>query len=693
MIRLSVFILLLVNIITCEVQSAVPASPELSVSISVDETAFSTGLPMLFKLTNHSSQIVHVLKWGTPLEKVFNHDMFVVKQDDSIVPYIGRMVTRFQPQADDFVTLLPDESITQTIDIADGYAVYDAGDYSVMFDSLVTVVAGETINLDNINQPGAENRHLVHLKSNVITATLFTDKERIAAKVDPAFASCSLNQQHILDDVLTRAERLAEDSTDALISTNLEQRQVAMRYKQWFGNYTPERYERVSDNFMRIHDIAANRQVTFDCFCDYSQVGFGTVAYVYPNRHYRIHVCNLFLVDRQPGILIHEISHFDHAAKTRDHAYGKFRSQSLAQSDPELAIKNADNYLFFSENDPLLPMDNSLEDEIPRLVINQPVTTQINTDKWVYFKVSGASRIRLSNMSNDFDLYVKEGGIPSLYDFDCRPYLGHAVVNETCIVSETGTYFVGVKLYSSDNLGLDDGIFTLLADIAPADIPLPKPGLWWSPEKADGNGFDIQVKGNHLTVTWYTYDEDGLPIWYLADGTYTNNVGIAELRKHQNNFNQISSQEVGGMEIEFIDSTHANLTWLIGDNTGKQKIEYFSVSDQATITDHTGLWYEPGSPGYGITIHEEGSTIVTVLYYYSSDGDPLWALGDNQNGYELMTYRGACPYCAPASTKNLGRVGVMYINFLNQQSGMLTVDFDVVDFKWRDNVKIINLTP
>ncbi len=692
MFRLSFFILFLVNIFSGEVHSAGSATPELIVTINSVETISPTELLIQFQLTNNTSKTVHVLKWGTPLEQAFNHDMFVVKKGDAIVPYTGRMVTRLQPQTDDFVTLQPEESVSQTIDIADGYGIYDAGDYSVMFDSLITVITGETLNLHDINLPWSENRHLVNLKSNEITVTMFTDRERIAAKVDPAFSSCGVNTQHILNNVLTRAEALAEESTNSLISTNLDQRPFAMRYIQWFGSYTAERYERVTDNFTRIHDIAANHQVTFDCLCDYSQISFNTVAYVFPNRPYRIHVCNLFWFDQQPGIVLHEISHFDNIAKTVDHVYGQFNSQYLAEINPDQAIHNADNYLFFAENVPFLPMDSGVVDEIQGLVINQPVTTTIAEDKWVYFKVSGVSRIRLSNMSNDFDLYVKAGEIPSDNNFDCRPYLDDAFDDETCFVSEDETYFIGVKLFAGDNPDFDGGSFTLLADTAPEPIPSPKPGLWWSPEKADGNGFDIQVTESQLIVAWYTYDENGLPVWYLADGSYSNNEGNASIRKYRYESDYPSYQDVGVMQLDFSDTTHAELTWSIDGKDGKQNIEYFSVSDETTITDHTGLWYEPEYPGYGLTIHEQGSTTVAVLYYFNSNGDPLWALGDNNNGYVLNAYLGACPYCAPASTTIEGRIGDMEINFTDLQTGKLTINLDESNFKWRDNVNILNLT-
>jgi len=224
----------------------------------------------------------------------------------------------------------------------------------------------------------------------------------------------------------------------------------------------------------------------------------------------------------------------------------------------------------------------------------------------------------------------------------------------------------------------------------------PKKGLWWSPQNADNSGFDIQVNGNQLTVVWYTYDEIGLPIWYLADGTYSNNQGNAILRKYR----QVTpgslptSEEIGNIQLDFSNSTHAAMSWSINEKSGNQAIEYFTVSDQATITDHTGLWYEPIDPGYGITVHEQGSSIVTVIYYYDALGIPAWALGDNSDNYQLNTYRGSCPYCPLGSNPPSSKLGDLDINFSSYLLGTISVGFDAHDgVKWKDNASIINLIP
>lgn len=51
---------------------------------------------------------------------------------------------------------------------------------------------------------------------------------------------------------------------------------------------------------------------------------------------------------------MHESSHFDQIAATRDYAYGHYDSQILAKTNPGLAVQNADSHEYFVENDPPL---------------------------------------------------------------------------------------------------------------------------------------------------------------------------------------------------------------------------------------------------------------------------------------------------------------------------------------------------
>jgi peptidyl-Lys metalloendopeptidase len=49
------------------------------------------------------------------------------------------------------------------------------------------------------------------------------------------------------------------------------------------------------------------------------------------------------------------MSHFDVVAGTDDFAYGQTAAKSLATSNPDDAVRNADNHEYFAENTPPLP--------------------------------------------------------------------------------------------------------------------------------------------------------------------------------------------------------------------------------------------------------------------------------------------------------------------------------------------------
>jgi len=56
----------------------------------------------------------------------------------------------------------------------------------------------------------------------------------------------------------------------------------------------------------------------------------------------------------QGGTLVHESSHFTKNGATDDHVYGQSACKSLAQSNPAMAVDNADSHEYFAENNPAL---------------------------------------------------------------------------------------------------------------------------------------------------------------------------------------------------------------------------------------------------------------------------------------------------------------------------------------------------
>ena len=49
-------------------------------------------------------------------------------------------------------------------------------------------------------------------------------------------------------------------------------------------------------------------------------------------------------------MFIHETTHYSTIGPTEDHVYGRDKSHEYALDDPDKAVNNADNYMFFAEN-------------------------------------------------------------------------------------------------------------------------------------------------------------------------------------------------------------------------------------------------------------------------------------------------------------------------------------------------------
>lgn len=342
---------------------------DLSTSLSMERSEFgaSDDLRIQFTLTNNSQQAVNVLRWHTPLEG-FNTDMFEVEQNGESVEYIGRVVKRGAPQPEDYVEIQPGQSVSAEVDLDDGYRIYEAATYSVQLQSQIVDFGADPA----ASLAAKEEFSAATVDSNTLTFALTEARAAPAALsltppaasmdiVDavepkaPAFKNCSSTQQATLDTALTEAARAAALSVLFLEGLSEGNRASCQRYTTWFGSYTAARWDRVTNNFTKVHDALANETITFNCDCNESYY-----AYVYPSQPYEIWLCNAFWpapmtgTDSKAGTVIHEASHFNVVADTDDVAYGHSSCKSLAQNDPNRAIENADSHEYFAENNPVI---------------------------------------------------------------------------------------------------------------------------------------------------------------------------------------------------------------------------------------------------------------------------------------------------------------------------------------------------
>ena len=367
-VKILVFLILSVFILVPSAGAA-DTPPPLSAGIDVLTVDETTGIAVQIKftLTNHSTQAIDILKWGTPFDGRFTADCFDVRLDDTPVPYRGILVKRGAPRPSDYMTVAAGDTISATIDLASGYTIYQAGIYTIRYRA--------TALSTRKTAAGAQDAVTTEAAAGAVPAAVQSDTaefvinagrdEPVVASVPLAAYACSAAQMNVIRTAFTEARKIAQEAQAALHNTPGSQRPAARRYIEWFGTYASGRYGAVAAHFDRIYDALMNKTITASCD------NFpGVFAYVHPTQPYHIYFTDLFWsapyngTDSKAGTFVHELSHFLVVAGTSDSVngqpiYGQTGCRNLARVNPDEAVKHADSHEYFAENTPPLPMQSA----------------------------------------------------------------------------------------------------------------------------------------------------------------------------------------------------------------------------------------------------------------------------------------------------------------------------------------------
>lgn len=350
--RAVLFALIAALLITTAVGAA-PKNGGAVVSLSVEQGAFSSSQDVLVKvaISNPTNHTVKVLKWFTPVDGV-EESLFAVMRNGEPVAYMGAHYKRPAATGSDYISLRSGESINAVVNLSQYYDFSQSGNYEISY-----AVAADNL----FDEKGNAFKYRDVLTSEKVTVTAEGRAPKRPTPPPPpppggnSFNSCTTDQQSLLVTARSNALTYSNDAKSYLNSNT-----VNSRYTTWFGTYDLNRYGTVNNHFNAIaaafSTTSTGAGITFDCGCKQNYY-----AYVYPNEPYTIYLCKVFWqapatgTDSKAGTLIHEMSHFNVVASTDDWAYGQTNAKSLAISDPNKAIDNADSHEYFAENTPHLP--------------------------------------------------------------------------------------------------------------------------------------------------------------------------------------------------------------------------------------------------------------------------------------------------------------------------------------------------
>jgi peptidyl-Lys metalloendopeptidase len=276
---------------------------DLRVSLSLAQAAYAAYEPVRATVTiaNAGRNAVKLLGWMLPAEDL-EEPLFRVERDGARVAFTGPRYKRAGVGAGDFVLLAAGASLTRSVDLAAFYDFSATGDYRVSARALLHQLHHDAA--------GAGERRLLG------------------------------GDRHVgRRGGLPRRAALGDAALHRVVR-RLHHRPLGPRRGELLGDRGG------------VRDPAGDHR---------RQVQEAVLAYVYPSQPYKIYVCKVFWsapvsgTDSKGGTLIHEMSHFDAVAATDDVVYGQSACRSLADSDPDDAVRNADSHEYFAENTPFLP--------------------------------------------------------------------------------------------------------------------------------------------------------------------------------------------------------------------------------------------------------------------------------------------------------------------------------------------------
>jgi hypothetical protein len=224
-----------------------------------------------------------------------------------------------------------------------------------------------------------------------------------------------------------------------------------------------------------------------------------------------------------------------------------------------------------------------------------------------------------------------------------------------------------VLRYSVAAFGITGVVDVSITGAATSDVAVANyQGLWWAspPGSQSGWGINFAHQGDVIFATWFTYGQDGKPLWLVATlertaaGAYSGNVvsvtGVPFSAVPWDT-SKFATAIVGTMSVAFADRAHATLAYTVDGIAQTKAIElqtfaapvptcvWGKQADLTLATNYQDLWWAApagSESGWGAFFTHQGDIIFVTWYTYGPDGKPTWFVASAQKSADKV-YAGA----------------------------------------------------
>jgi len=248
---------------------------------------------------------------------------------------------------------------------------------------------------------------------------------------------------------------------------------------------------------------------------------------------------------------------------------------------------------------------------------------------------------------------------------------------------EPGRYYAVL----SNLIGIPFAI-DIRADLEFSGTPIPlHPGLWSPSSRPNlGQGYEYNFGSSSRALLWYTYDEDGQPVWFIADNPAVDgNIWTADLLRVTNDGSQQQLAPVGRVSITMLAENDAMFSFTLYGESGSERMMPLSALTCPEINgskkSYTGLWFRGIEGLGGASIIVNSSTQAQIHYLFDAVGMPRWLFAQDLDDpaptnpeIPMLQFSGYCAVCSEATVTSQP-VGVLERSFSSETAGSWTLDY------------------
>jgi len=227
-----------------------------------------------------------------------------------------------------------------------------------------------------------------------------------------------------------------------------------------------------------------------------------------------------------------------------------------------------------------------------------------------------------------------------------NPGLTIAQINDI-VLHETKPFAAGsdCAVHGDCGRGIVNAGMAVAAAKAVIGKPLNFTDHWFNPFEV-GWGVQVTAQGNVQFVTWYTYANDGSPVWlimvlehvsqdiFAGPIYYTTGVPMQNINGKPAYTDQA---RVGTGFLAFFDHDSGWLVYdIFGYNSARPlfRLEFaapltecvFTTAPLADAVNYQGMWWNPPESGWGLNITHQGNLIFATWFTFGQNGEPVWLL-------------------------------------------------------------------